>query len=349
MMANMKRNIYSLHIRLFFAMIFALISALQHASGQPNPTIINGNVILCPGEQETLMTQVYDSYQWYKDGAIIQGAVFQTHVVTYYNDAGSSFSVFVTQGGQSAMSPSIIVDGYMFLPLTVSNYGQGFWFTGNGWEMCEYHELYFEVMMPYNTNIQWYKNGIPIFGANSTVYSVQQTGVYTVSAAPQICPNYIQYSLDLPVVVHTPPTPVITQSADTLITSVYPGQWYAGENPIPGATGQFYIPEAAGWYSFEFTDPHGCKKMSEAYYYEWDPLGLPFEDSDRRPQVIVKNDQLTIHFVPETEFRIFSITGALVLHGITGFTPVDISSLGKGLYFIHFSGSESNYVLKFVR
>jgi len=321
---------------------------LQPASAQPNPTIINGNVILCPAEHETLMTQVYDTYQWYKDGAIIPGATLQTHVVSYYNDVGSSFSVFVTQGAQSAMSPSILVDGYAFLPLVVSSYGQGYWFTGI-WEMCEYHDLYFEVMSPYNTNIQWYRNGIPIFGAINAVYKVQETGVYTVSGAPQICPNYIQYSVDLEVVVHIPPTPVITQNADTLFTSIFPGQWYSGADLIPGATGQYYIPEAAGWYSFEYTDINGCKKMSEAFYYEWDPIGLPLEETQRIPQIFIHNDQITIRFVPEMEFRIYSITGTLILHGTTGFTPIDVSSLGKGLYFIHLSDYDSNYVMKFVR
>ncbi len=233
-----------------------------------NPAITNGNVILCPDSQETLSTQVYDTYQWYKNGTLIPGATQQTHLVTYYNDAGSTFSVFVTLGGQSAMSPSVLVDGYMFLPLVVSSYGQGHWYSGSGWEMCEYHELFFEVMLPYNTNVQWFRNGIPISGANGTVYRVMQSGVYSVCGSPAICPDYNQCSIELPVTVHIPPLPVINRSGDTLYTSVYPGQWFAGTSAIPGATGQFLVPGETGWYSFEFTDVHGCKKLSEPFYYE---------------------------------------------------------------------------------
>lgn len=240
-----------------------------------NPTIINGNVILCPGGQETLITQEYDSYQWYKDGSQIPGATAQTHEINYYDDVLSSFSVFVTLGDESAMSPSIFVDGYMFLPVVVSSYGEGFWFDDEAFQMCEYHELYFEIMLPYTTHIQWYRDNEPIPGANNSVYQVDQTGVYWVSGAPAVCPDYIQYSLPLEVVVHTPPLPVINQQENTLYTSVFPGQWYSGNEPIPGETGETYTPEAEGWYSFEYTDSNGCKKMSEPYYFEMPAELLP--------------------------------------------------------------------------
>ncbi len=233
-----------------------------------NPTIINGNVILCPDDTETLMTQEYDSYQWHKDGNPVPGSNEQTFLIDYFNYVGSSISVFVTLGDESAMSPSIFVDGYMFLPVVVSSYGEGFWFEDEEWYMCEYHELFFEIMLPYTTHIQWYRDGDPIPGANESVYQVDQTGVYYVSGAPAVCPNYIQYSLSLSVVVHTPPLPEITQVDEQLYTSVFPGQWYFDDNPIPGATGQFITPEEEGWYSFEFADNHGCSKMSEPYHYE---------------------------------------------------------------------------------
>jgi len=123
-----EKNYYP--IVTIFALLLILFSASRPAlANSPNPTIINGNVILCPGGQETLITQEYDTYQWYKNGNLIPGATQQTHVITFYQDVGSNFSVFVTLGTQSAMSLSIFVDGYMFLPLVVSSYGQGYWFT----------------------------------------------------------------------------------------------------------------------------------------------------------------------------------------------------------------------------
>jgi hypothetical protein len=317
-----------------------------------NPTIINGNVILCPGGQEILATQEYDTYQWYKNGNLIPGATQQTHVVDYYNDVGSTFSVFVTQGAQSAMSPSILVDGWLFSPLVVSNYGQGFWFTPDvGWEMCEYHELYFEVMLPYHTNIQWYKNGMPIFGANHPVYRVLETGVYAVSGSPEICPDYVQYSIDLPVIVHVPPKPVISQSADTLFTSVFPGQWYAGDGPIPGATGQYLIPDTTGWYSFEFTDVHGCKKMSDPFFYEWDPVGITVPPVDFIPSARVAGNKLIINSQTEANYEIYSITGSMLAKGKLNLNQhqINISQLTSGLYLIRIMNERNYHVLKFAR
>ncbi len=240
-----------------------------------NPTIINGNVILCPDGTETLMTQEYDSYQWHKDGNPVPGATEQYFEIDYYNYVGSSVSVFVTLGDESAMSPTIFVDGYMFLPVVVSSYGSGFWFQDEEWHMCEYHELFFEIMLPYTTHIQWYRDGEAIPDATQSVYQVEQTGEYYVSGAPAVCPDYVQYSLPLSVVVHTPPLPVISQVDEQLQTSVFPGQWYFGDAPIPGATGQFITPEEEGWYSFEFTDNYGCTKMSEPYHYEMPADILP--------------------------------------------------------------------------
>ena len=39
-----------------------------------DPTVLPPDLILCPNEQAVLATQVYDSYQWYKDGAPVFNA-----------------------------------------------------------------------------------------------------------------------------------------------------------------------------------------------------------------------------------------------------------------------------------
>ena len=343
-----KPNISIAGCAIVLLVCFSVLSSF--AENRLNPTIINGNVILCPGGQETLSTQEYDTYQWYKDGNLIPGAVNQTYVVSYYADAGSNFSVLVTQGSQSAMSPSILVDGYVFIPLTVSSSGQGYWFNPvTGWELCEYHELIFQVMMPYNTNIQWFRDNIPIPGATNAIYQVEQTGVHTVRAAPATCPAYSQYSVPLPVTVHIPPQPVITQQADTLLTSVYPGQWYAGNSPIPGETGEFLIPSSNGWYSFEYTDSHGCKKMSEAYYYEWDPVGAVEISAETKPVVLMHGNILVVDHKSGFYVEIYSLTGSLMLKQQQVEGNIDVSSLQPGLYLIRIRDDENIYVMKFLR
>jgi hypothetical protein len=55
-----------------------------------------------------------------------------------------------------------------------------------------------------------------------------------------------------------PPTPVITQSGDTLTSSAAAGnQWYLNGNAIPGATGQKHVAVYAGNYYVKVT-LNGC-------------------------------------------------------------------------------------------
>ncbi len=299
-----------------------------------NPTIINGDVILCPGGSETLSTQAYDTYQWYKNGNPVSGATAQNHTVSYSADVGANFSVYVTQGDESGLSPSVLVDGYVFIPLVVSSYGNGYWYTGDGWEMCSDDELFFEVMSPYTNNVQWFRNGNPIEGANNPIYQVDQSGVYTVRGSPSICPDYVQYSIGLPVVLHVPPIPELSQKDDTLFTSVFPGQWYAGLLPIPGATGEFLIPENSGYYSFRFSDGNGCTSISESYYYEWDPVGLNQFFPAHKPSVQLIGNQLYFKNSESYHYRIFDLSGMLLLEGNATEDALDVSALPAGLYLV---------------
>ena len=328
-------------------LIFCVLQSQLLFAAAPNPTIINGNVILCPPNgQETLITQLYDSYQWYKDGNAIPGATQQTHVVNFFEDAGSLFSVFVTLGGQSAMSPTILVDGYAFLPLVVMSYGQGYWFTPDvGFQLCYDDELFFEIMLPYDTNLQWYRDFIPIPGANQPIFQVDQTGVYTASGAPSLCPQFIQFSMELPVIMHDPPLPVITQSNDTLFTSEYPGQWYAGILPIFGATGPFYIPEATGLYSFRYTDLHGCSKLSEPFYYEL--LGINSPEASYEHSLATSRGQLSVSCrLLGFNYRIFDLSGSLLRSGIVTGSTIDFSMLNMGFYLIRFEHPATIKVMK---
>lgn len=349
----MKTQIYKFkHPALLLLTTVMLLSNTLLADGL-NPTIINGDLLLCPNTGETLITQQYETYQWYKNGAPIPNATGQTYDVNYYEDAGSTFSVFVTQGTQSAMSPEVLVDGYVFLPLVVMSYGDGYWVTYNGDEgyfhMCSYHELTFEIMMPYTVNLQWYKNGAPIDGANDAVYTVNGTGVYFATGSPAICPNVVEYSYLLDVTVYNPEKPVISQSSDTLFTSVMPGQWYSGSDPIPGATAQFLVPGASGSYSFLHVDAQGCEAMSDDYYYEWEPLGSGKIKPEREPHLYVAGNYAVVNNAAGWNYQILSITGSLLQQGVLDENLVPVAHLNKGFYLLRLENQDKVKVLKFLK
>lgn len=161
------------------------ISPMLRAQCPHNPTVTPTNVILCPGATDTLRTQVYDAYQWYRDGQLLAGDTLQYRAVSTA-DAGSQFTVRARLNGCDELSPPVLVDGWMFLLPVVQT-------VGLRDTLCLGRDtLILVLMQPYTTSIQWTRNGQPIPGANDDTLLVTTTGDYCVSGAPEICPNFLQ-------------------------------------------------------------------------------------------------------------------------------------------------------------
>ncbi|MCE2840841.1 MAG: hypothetical protein LW729_05645 [Bacteroidetes bacterium] len=104
-----------------------LLRTLGAAAQCPhNPTVTPNNLIFCPNAgSDTLWTQSYQAYQWYKDGVLQPGDTFQYRRVTHL-DAGSIFSVDATLNGCTERSPQVPVDGWVFLLPVVATDGLQF-------------------------------------------------------------------------------------------------------------------------------------------------------------------------------------------------------------------------------
>ncbi len=163
-----------------------LLPALGAAAQCPhNPTVTPNNLIFCPNAgSDTLWTQSYQAYQWYKDGVLQPGDTFQYRRVTHL-DAGSMFSVDATLNGCTERSPQVPVDGWVFLLPVVATDGLQF-------PLCVGDTLRLRLMPPYTINIQWTNGGVPIPGATDDTLLVTTDGDYSVSGAPEICPNFNQ-------------------------------------------------------------------------------------------------------------------------------------------------------------
>lgn len=260
--------------------------SLTSVSAQLNPTI-SGDDMLCPEGFGTLTTQQFDTYQWYiryygsPTTNIIPGETSQTLTMDYYNYAASYLSVVVTAGAQTDTSAEFFVDGWAFAGMTVMSNGD-FTVGLNGESIiCPGGSMSFEVMMPYNTNIQWFESGNPIPGANGTVLTVTQPGTYTVEGAPAVCPNYItspgvelvvdQWVFSGMTVMSSGDFTVglngesVLCEGDTMYfealspytTNV---QWYENGNPIVGATDPVLEVLSAGTYTVEAA-PAQCPDM----------------------------------------------------------------------------------------
>jgi hypothetical protein len=169
---------------------------------------IEGDFLLCPNETGQLYVQEFDAYQWMKraynetNPSPISGANSQSLDISSVEDSRYYFSVEITHDDCTESSEEVLVDGWVFLPMTVISLG--FFDIGNSGEaiICEGDSMFFELGAPYDTNISWYKDGLMIPDQNSSKLLVTESGSYTVSAAPGNCPDFIQYlGLDLTVLV----------------------------------------------------------------------------------------------------------------------------------------------------
>ena len=185
-------------MKLFSAILFSFLAAPIFAQCDYDATI-EGDILLCPDAEGQLSTQEFDAYQWmrraYNESTAIPiaGATNQTIAIDAFNDGLYYFSVEITHENCTEISEEVLVDGWVFLPVTVIS--QGDFDIGSNGEaiICEGDSMFFELGAPYNKNITWFKDGIAIPNETSTKLTVKEEGFYTASAAPSECPDYISY------------------------------------------------------------------------------------------------------------------------------------------------------------
>lgn len=84
------------------------------------------------------------------------------------------------------------MDELVFANLVVETSGD---FTTEGSSIIIKDSGYVDLslLLPYTTNITWYKDEKPIKGQNDITLRVTESGSFTVRAAPEECSNYLQY------------------------------------------------------------------------------------------------------------------------------------------------------------
>ena len=169
-----------------------------------NDPVISGDTMLCPetnGTASITSSETYDTYQWqYKywfssDSFIdINGATNDSFTYDWFTYDQALLKVIVTKNGQTYESNEIQIDSYAFASLFViheSSAGVEIDPTNGNFLICEGDYIESTVQMPY-TNVQWFKDGQPISGANQTTFTFTEPGIYTVEASPSICPNFVE-------------------------------------------------------------------------------------------------------------------------------------------------------------
>lgn len=184
-------------------LLFSLFLICGLASGQE--LTIEGDTMLCPntdGTAQVANSTIYDAYQWYKKGyysdtfEAIPGATQASFTYDWYYYDLSEIKLEAKVNGVHYESNTLFIASYMWAPMlltyepTKDVYYDG---SKDTYYLCAGSSFVLEINSPpFTENIQWFRNGQPILGANSPSYAVTQSGTYTVQGAPTPCPNHIE-------------------------------------------------------------------------------------------------------------------------------------------------------------
>jgi len=300
-----------------------------------NPIITPTDLVLCPNSTDTLFALPGDAHRWFKDGEELPGAIDSFLVVNAFNDTGSQFNVEVTLNGCSELSPEVLVDGWIFLPITVSTEG-----LGQG-SLCQGDTLLLQVNQPFTENIRWFRDGNLIASEIDDSLIIISSGVYTVTAATLICPLFEETSLNLDYTFLSNPQPIISyfSVSNTMAANVIGigYTWSVDTLIFPEFSGQIITPTIAGNYSVNVNYANGCSNISAPLAY--DPVGI--ERLQNQTLSIYPNPTIgIINFMAEEIGRVnmYDISGALVFSRDVskGLVLLNIADLRAGVYSMRF-------------
>jgi hypothetical protein len=159
----------------------------------------------------------------------------------------------------------------------------------------------------------------------------------------------------LSVSVNANTTPVITQSLDTLYSSVPTGnQWYSvSTGLIPGATGQWYVPTANGTY-YDIAILGSCTSDTSNLLVVINTSVKNY--SDKNSIMVYPNPAGDFFYIEqpttgEASIKLFDASGKLIYSSIIRDkkSKIDIDNLVVGIYSLQYNNNSTISVVKIVK
>jgi len=293
--------------------------------------VADGSTTFCTGGSVTLSVPVTAdlTYQWYLDGALIDGATDPawvasdpgdyTVVQSNANECASGASTTITVTAESPMAPGVTATE----PTTFC--------AGGGVQLIA------DALA--GVDYQWFVDGALIDGGTGAQLTVIAAGAYTVMVTTANDCSATSDPATEVVVNALPDPPVISPDGGVLLASgTGTFQWYLDGVEIPEAAAAAWEPVANGSYAVEVTDANGCSSISDAYVVLTTGVN---EVTGGSVQVVPNpsNGSFAIQ-LSGAQGRTYEILDATGKRFRTGRlnelrTNMDMSSAEQGMYFLH--------------
>ncbi len=283
-------------------------------------TQAQGPTTFCTGDSVRLQVNAPSSYsyQWYKNGTIIAGALQASYKATQSGTYTCELHMGNCVGTSTAQQIQVV-------PAPIASIS-----TPNTTVICNGQGALLQATTGVGYTYQWTMNGFDIAGATNPTYTATIGSYYTVKVSNGYC---ARTSSPITITVNTAPVAIIHWNGTQLFSpiSFYSYQWYFNGVLIPGATGQYYTPTQAGLYYVMVGNENGCKSLSPNYNL----LTLSINSLNTPSLSIYPNPttgMLQVAEFKEGALYVYNAMGQLIIQQTEPL--IDLSKQANGIYQI---------------
>ncbi|QEC56098.1 T9SS type B sorting domain-containing protein [Flavisolibacter ginsenosidimutans] len=230
----------------------AVITVVPLPSGTVSPAVAS----ICAGNSVALTATGGGTYQWFRNGSLINDATAATYIASQQG----SYSVIISNGVCSAPASDTAVVTVEALPAGTITPGSA--------SICFGSSQVLSVSG--GATYQWYKDNVSIGGATASTYNAIQGGAYTVDIISGTgcrgrASNTATVSiLPLPTGSISPATATVCAGSSVTLTATGGAnyQWYKDGVAINNAFSSTYTATQSGRYAADIFDVSGCKGKS---------------------------------------------------------------------------------------
>lgn len=234
--------------------IAQLAAPVANITPASSTTFCNGGSVILDANAGTGYT-----YQWYIGGVPISGAIASTYTST----SGGNYSVKVSAGNNCEATSSNTA-------VTVNSSPSAIISAGSVTSFCQGGSVQLSASAGTGYTYKWYKNGTPISGATTSVYTANSSGNYTVETTIGPCSKTSDVTTvtvwPIPVVTVTAVPSTIPKFQTTTLTGTGAPNFDWGSQPgfvgTNTPTEAVFRPLATTLYTIKGWDGNGCENTT---------------------------------------------------------------------------------------